>query len=143
MPSRPSRSRRRLTPFHESAYAWRAHALERLGRGDEAEKDLLKQIEVAPFEAWAYNTLADRRTRQKRPREAADLYSRALAIEPKAEGRWVDLGWAEARAGRPAEARAALALARSLELPDWMKISAGGRGTCSPGTPRRRPQVAS
>ncbi len=38
----------------------------------------------------------------------------------------MDLGWAEARAGRPAEARAALAHARSLDLPDWMKISAGG-----------------
>lgn len=129
-------------PFHESAYAWRAHALERLGRGDEAEKDLLKQIEVAPFEAWAYNTLADRRTRQKRPREAADLYSRALAIEPKAEGRWVDLGWAEARGGRPAEARAALAHARSLDLPDWMKISAGGAYLLA-GDARAAAEVAS
>jgi tetratricopeptide (TPR) repeat protein/transglutaminase-like putative cysteine protease len=115
-----------ISPFHESAYAWRAHALERLGRGEEAEKYLLKQIEVAPFEAWAYNDLADRRTGQQRFREAADLYSRAVAIEPKAKGRWVDLGWAEARGGRPAEARAALAQARSLDLPDWMKISAGG-----------------
>jgi transglutaminase-like putative cysteine protease len=36
-------------PFHENAYAWRAHVLARLNRWAEAEKDLLKQIEVAPF----------------------------------------------------------------------------------------------
>jgi tetratricopeptide (TPR) repeat protein/transglutaminase-like putative cysteine protease len=115
-----------IDPFHDSAYAWRAYVLERLGRSEEAEKDFLKQIEVAPFQAWSYERLGERRTGQRRFREAADLYSRTAAIEPKVAGHWVDLAWAQARAGRPEEARAALVRARTLDLPDWMRISTGG-----------------
>jgi hypothetical protein len=115
-----------LTPFHESAYAWRASVLERLNRPAEAEEDLLKQIEVAPFEVWSYETLASRRLRQKRFHESAELYARAAAIQPNKPGRWIDAGYAYARDGRPAEARAALERARTLDPPDWMKISAAG-----------------
>ncbi len=112
--------------FHENAYAWRAYALERLDLSEEAEKDLLKQIEVAPFQAWSYQRLGERRTVQRRFREAADFFSRAAAIEPNGAGHWVDLAWAHARDGRADEARAALVRARSLDLPDWMRISAAG-----------------
>jgi tetratricopeptide (TPR) repeat protein len=112
--------------FHEDAYAWRAYVLERLDRWDEAEKDLLKQIEVAPFKVWAYEKLAGRRLSQGRFREAADFYTRAAAIEPKKPGRWVDVGWAHARNNAAAEARTALDRARSLDPPDWMKVSAAG-----------------
>jgi tetratricopeptide (TPR) repeat protein len=115
-----------ISPFHESAYAWRASVYDKLSLAEDAEKDLLKQIEVAPFSVWSYETLASRRLWQKRFHESADLYARAAAIQPKEAGRWVDLGWAYARDGRPEEARSALAQARSLNLPDWMKISAGG-----------------
>jgi tetratricopeptide (TPR) repeat protein len=113
-------------PYHDSAYAWRAYVLERLGRADEAEKDFLKQIEVAPFQAWSYQRLGERRTGQRRFHEAAEFLSRAAAVEPKGAGHWVDLAWAQARDGRPEEARAAIARARTLDLPDWMKISAAG-----------------
>lgn len=115
-----------VAPFHENAYAWRASALEQLNRPQDAEKDLLKQIEVAPFEAYAYETLASRRLRARRFHEAAELYARAAAVQPKKAGRWIDAGWAYARDGRAAEARAALERSRSLDPPDWMKISAAG-----------------
>lgn len=116
-----------ISAFHESAYEWRASVLDRLNRWDEAERDLLKQVEVAPFHAWAwaYETLGSRRTWQGRFGEAAEFFARAAAVEPKVGGRWVDVGRAYARDGRPAEARAALDRARSLGLPDSMKISAG------------------
>jgi len=74
-----------LRPAHDRAG--------RVGRAQDAEADLLKQIEVAPFEAWSYETLAGRRTRQRRFTEAADFFARAAAAEPKTVGRWVDAGW--------------------------------------------------
>ncbi len=115
-----------ISPFHESAYTWRAYALERLGRGEEAEKYLLKQIEVAPFKAWSYETLGERRLLQQRYGEAADYFERAAAIEPKEPERWLDLGDAQARAARPEQARQALERAVALEPPDWVKVKAGG-----------------
>jgi tetratricopeptide (TPR) repeat protein len=114
-----------IDPFHESAYEWRAYVLERLHRWDEAERDLLKQIEVTPFKAWSYEKLAQRRMAQRRFRDAAEYYSRAAAVEPKEPKRWVDLAWAHGKEGRAEEARTALDRARALFLPDWLKVRAG------------------
>ena len=113
-----------ITPFHESAYAWRGYALLELERGEEAEKDLLKQIEVAPFKAWSYERLGARRGRQGRFAEAVDFYARAAAIEPTKAERWLDLGQAQAVAGERSEARRSLERAVSLDAPDWMKVRA-------------------
>ena len=112
------------TPFHESAYAWRAYVLDRLNRGAEAEKDLAKQIEVAPFEVWSYERLGDRRLRQQRYDEASELYARAAAVEPKVSKRWVDLAVAQARAGRQDEARRSLDQAAVLDPSDQLKMTA-------------------
>jgi tetratricopeptide (TPR) repeat protein len=110
------------TPFSEKAYAWRAYALERLGRLEEAERDLLKQIEVAPFQVWPYDRLGERRFIENRFREAADLYARAAAIEPKSAKRWANLGQALVKDGRPDEARPALERALTLDPPDWLQV---------------------
>jgi tetratricopeptide (TPR) repeat protein len=113
-----------VTPFHESAYAWRAYALLELDRGDEAERDLLKQIEVAPFKAWSYERLAVRRRKQGRFAEALDLYMRAATLEPTKAERWFDVGTAQVVASQPEEARRSLERAVSLDAPDWMKVRA-------------------
>jgi tetratricopeptide (TPR) repeat protein len=113
-----------ITPFHESAYAWRAYALLALERGEEAEKDLLKQIEVAPFKAWSYEKLAERRRHEGRFAEAADFYGRAAAIEPTKAERWLDLGQAQAASAQPSEARRSLERAVSLDAPDWVRVRA-------------------
>jgi tetratricopeptide (TPR) repeat protein len=86
------------------------------------EKDLEKQIEVAPFKVWSYEKLAERRQAQGRLGEACDLYARAAAIEPRKAERWVDLGHAQARAGRAEEARRSLEQATPLEPADWLKL---------------------
>jgi tetratricopeptide (TPR) repeat protein len=114
-----------ITPFHESAYAWKAYALLELGRGEEAEKELLQQIEVAPFKPWSYEKLGERRMRQGRHAEAADFYARAAAIEPTKAERWLDVGEAQAVAGQTSEARRSLERAISVEPADWLKVRAG------------------
>ena len=112
------------TPYHETAYAWRAYVLGRLNRWEDAEKDLLKQIEVAPFKAWSYEKLGERRELQQKHGEAAELYARAAAIEPKVAQRWLDLGVALAAADRPGEARKALDQVSTLDPSDWMRVKA-------------------
>jgi tetratricopeptide (TPR) repeat protein len=70
-----------------------------LGRKEEAEKDLLKQIEVAPFDPSGYVDLAYLRTIQDRFKEAAELLERAVAAKPDRHENWLKLGFARARAG--------------------------------------------
>ncbi len=112
------------TPFHESAYAWRAYTLQRLLRWEEAEKDLLKQIEVAPFKPWSYEKLAERRFAQARYQEAVDYYSRAAAIEPKEAERWLDLAGAQRFALQIDDMKASLDKALALQPADWMTVRA-------------------
>lgn len=112
------------TPFDETAYAWRAHSLQRMNRWDEAEKDLLKQIEVAPFHAWSYERMGQRRLSQGRLGEAVDFFARAAAIEPRKAERWLDLGGAQVAAAQPADARMSLERAMALDPAAWMKVQA-------------------
>jgi tetratricopeptide (TPR) repeat protein len=113
-----------VAPFHESAYAWRAHSLVRMNRWPEAEKDLLKQIEVAPFKSWSYEKLAERRMQEGRARESADYYARAAAIEPKEPERWLKLASAQMVALQSDDARASLEKGLALDTEDWMKVDA-------------------
>lgn len=103
-------------PFDDSIYAERADALFELDKDSEAEKDLLKQIEVAPFKARSYRSLARQRASQSRYAEAADYYTRSLAIDAKPVDDWIELGYAHARAAKATEARAAWVKAESLGL---------------------------
>lgn len=105
-----------VDPFHESIYAERAYALFELDKPAEAEKDLLKQIEVAPFKEWSYRRLARYRVSQSRHAEAAELYTKSLAIDAKPVDDWVELGYAHARAGKATDARTAWVKAESLGL---------------------------
>jgi tetratricopeptide (TPR) repeat protein/transglutaminase-like putative cysteine protease len=110
-------------PFHETAYAERAYVLiEKLRRPDEAEPDLLRQIEVAPFKHWSYGKLGARRLHQERYEEAAQYYARAARADPQNKEYWVEQGWAQARAGQQEPARNSFAHARTLELEDWRRL---------------------
>jgi Flp pilus assembly protein TadD len=101
-------------PYHDAVYAERAYALFELKRADDAEKDLLKQIEVAPFKDWSYGRLAQLRNEQKRYLDAADLYSKALAIDGSDVTRWIDAAWAYVRGGKFDESRKAYEKARTM-----------------------------
>ncbi len=103
-------------PYSESAYAERAYSNFELRHPEDAEKDLLKQIEAAPFKEWSYRRLAQYRRSQKRYKEAADLFAKSLAIDPKPVADWMDLGWSHAEAGNAAEARVAFAKAEQLGI---------------------------
>lgn len=70
-----------------------------LNRREEAERALLKQIEVAPFERDAYADLAHLRTLQERFKEAAELLERAVAAKPDDAYYLLPLAFARARAG--------------------------------------------
>jgi tetratricopeptide (TPR) repeat protein len=110
-------------PFHETAYAERAYVLmDKLNRSDEAEPDLLKQIEVAPFKHWSYGKLGARRLWQGRFEEAAQYYARAATADPKNKEYWVEQGWAQAQARQKEPALATFAHSRTLELEDWRKL---------------------
>ena len=113
-----------VDPFHERVYAERAYALFFLDRDDEAEKDLLKQIEVAPFKDWSYGRLAQLRDRQERYLEAAELYTKALAIDGSDVNRWLDAAWAFARGRKFEEARKAYDKARTLGLKEGQGVRA-------------------
>jgi tetratricopeptide (TPR) repeat protein len=111
-------------PFHESAYAERAHTLFDFNREAEAEKDLLKQIEVAPFKTWSYARLAELRDRQKRYLDAAELYSKALAVDGSNVSQWLEAGWSYVRGGKPEESRRAYEKALSLGLKAPQRVQA-------------------
>ena len=113
-----------LDPYHDTVYAERAYALFELNRDEEAEKDLLKQIEVAPFKDWSYGRLAQLRDRQGRYLDAAELYTKALAIDGNDVSRWLDAGWAYARGGKPEESRRAYEKAKSLGLKEGNGVRA-------------------
>ena len=127
-----------MDPFHESAYAQRAYVLLDMDRSDEAEKDLLKQIEVAPLKAWSHERLAKMRMEQQRFDEAARYFSAAAALDAKKAENWIELGWAHAMSRRPGEALAALARGRALDPPIGWRC-ASPSGFTPPAT--RRPRV--
>lgn len=109
-------------PFHDRAYAERAYSLFDMDKDDEAEKDLLKQIEVAPFKEWSYSRLARLRVSQDRYAEAIEYWTKSLAIDGADVDTWIALGWAYARTGAAADARKTWDKAEGLGPKDGMKI---------------------
>jgi tetratricopeptide (TPR) repeat protein len=88
-----------INPYDEYAYANRGSLVAfDLARPEDGEKDMLKQIEVAPFKTDAYRDLAWIRTSQGKFVEAAELLERAAAAQPKDAQTLRSLGWARSRA---------------------------------------------
>jgi tetratricopeptide (TPR) repeat protein len=135
-----------INPYDEYAYENRGSLLAfDLRLLEEGEKDLLKQIEVAPLKPNAYRDLASIRTWQKRFGDAADLMERAAAAKPSDFETLLALTWARARAkkgdvadaakravaadGRPRGAiSAARALAQSGDLAGASQIAREAMG---------------
>ena len=92
-----------------------AAALINLGQDDEAEKALLASIRLRET-ADAQNGLGAIRAYQKRDREAADLYKRALALDPNVYVYWLNLADSSRRLGRLSEAAAAYRKGMGLAL---------------------------
>ena len=113
-----------LDPGHANAYLGRAMALDRVGRFADADKDLLKQVEVAPSNVPALETLGRRRLWQGRPEDAATYFLRAATLDPSGPGRWIELARAQALAGHPTAARTALERTGGQTLPDEVKMAA-------------------
>ncbi len=115
-----------VNAFDETAYAERAYTFIEMGRWDYAEKDLLRQVEVAPFKPWSYGRLGVRRRDQGRHSEAAEYFGRAATLEPNEVDHWIDLAWSHLMAGgAPNEARGALRRAQDLKLHDWQQVRVG------------------
>jgi Tfp pilus assembly protein PilF/transglutaminase-like putative cysteine protease len=88
-----------INPYDEYAYGNRGALLAfDLARSEEGEKDMLKQIEVAPFKAGSYRDLSWIRTWQGKFQEASDLLERAAAAQPKDGEVLHALAWARMRA---------------------------------------------
>jgi eukaryotic-like serine/threonine-protein kinase len=92
-----------------------AAALIYLGQDDEAEKALLTSIRMRET-ADARNGLGAIRAYQKRDSEAADLYKRALALDPNVYVYWINLADSSRRLGRVREAAAAYRKAMGMAL---------------------------
>ncbi len=92
-----------------------AAALSDLGQDDEAEKPLLTSIDLQET-ADALNMLGAIRDNQKRDSEAADLYKRAIKLDPNVYVYWLNLADSSRRLGRVREAAAAYRKGMDLAL---------------------------
>jgi serine/threonine-protein kinase len=97
------------------AYNELAAALIELEQDDEAEKALLTSIRQRET-ADARNGLGAIRAYQKRDREAADLYKRALVLNPNVYAYWLNMADSNRRLGRVREAAAAYRKGMGLAL---------------------------
>ena len=98
----------RLDPNNVRAHTNRANALRALGRVAEARDAYTAALRLAPDDADALNGLGVLAVQSDAPDEAVRLFRRVLAREPAYAEARLNLAVAEARAGRPAEARAQL-----------------------------------
>jgi tetratricopeptide (TPR) repeat protein len=71
-----------LDPTDPAGWAWRARALEYLGRWNAALEANATAIKLEPYEARWYTDRADLMIETGRPAEAVALVDRALALEP-------------------------------------------------------------
>ncbi len=92
-----------------------AAALIDLEQDDEAEKALITSIGLRET-ADARNSLGAIRAYQKRDREAAELYKRALTLDPNVYVYWLNLADASRRLGRVGEVAAAYRKGMDLAL---------------------------
>jgi YaiO family outer membrane protein len=86
----------------------------RLGRWQEAERDLRAAATAAPTYADVWSALGNMYAWSDRPEQAADAYTRLIALQPDDAGTYVARGRALRALGRNAGARADLDKARAL-----------------------------
>jgi tetratricopeptide (TPR) repeat protein len=79
-------------------------ALLAAGRNAEAERSLLKAIEINPDDAKSHNNLALAFSKQGRHAEAIDVYIKSIVIEPEHAKSYNNLGIALIKTGRQEEA---------------------------------------
>ena len=93
-------------------------------RWPEAEKDCLKQIEVAPSQAYSFEKLGERRMMMGRFRQAVELLRQGRPGRPEAGPEVAGPGRRPGRRRPAHEARVSLDKAMSLEPEDWMWVVA-------------------
>jgi YaiO family outer membrane protein len=86
----------------------------RLGRRQEAERDLRAAAATSPTYADVWSALGNLYLWSGQPAQAADAYTRLIALQPNDAAAWVARGRALRASGRNAEARADLDQARTL-----------------------------
>jgi YaiO family outer membrane protein len=86
----------------------------RLAHWQEAERDLRAAAAAAPTYADVWSALGNMYAWSDRPEQAADAYSRLIALQPNDPAPYVARGRALRALGRAAEARADLGRARAL-----------------------------
>ena len=86
----------------------------RLGHWQEAERDLRAAATTAPTYADVWSALGNMYTWSDRPEQAADAWSRLIALQPDDPAHYVARGRAMRALGRTAAARADLDKARAL-----------------------------
>jgi YaiO family outer membrane protein len=86
----------------------------RLGRWQEAERDLRAAATAAPTYADVWSALGNTYAWSDRPEQAVDAYTRLIALQPEDAAAYVARGRALRALGRNAEARADLDKAKAL-----------------------------
>ncbi len=95
-------------PDEVRALLWRGWAWERLGRYDEAARDLFRAVQLAPDRAEARLRLGSFLLDRARPAEAAEQFRRALTLQPENLDARLGLARCRRRQGQLDEARGLL-----------------------------------
>ena len=91
------------------------YALIEVGRYGDGIREFQKYVELAPREANAYDSLADGYLSSGSAEKGVEVYTQALAVDPRFSGSRLGLSWCLAVLGRYDEALAAKPPARSME----------------------------
>ena len=103
----------RLTPDNALGYTNLGVLYYRLGENDKSERYLERSIQIEP-RPTALSNLAQLMMRTGRPREAAEQWERAVAMQPRNRNLWSNLAGARRRTGD--EAGALEAFGNAIEL---------------------------
>jgi YaiO family outer membrane protein len=102
------------SPGNVDVLLGRGIAYARLGRWQEAERDLRAAAGAAPAYADVWSALGNTYAWSDQPEQAVDAYTRLIALQPDDAAAYVARGRALRALGRNAEARADLDKARTL-----------------------------
>src|ERR1043166_807764 len=108
-----------LLPYHFGPCFYLGKALARVGRYEEAERELNKTLRLRPDVVEAMDELAQVLTRQKRAAEAARRLEQALQLQPGNARLHLHLAQALSAQERPEDAMQPLRQAAELRPDDW------------------------